>query len=501
MKYVLDSNKMKKVDTCTIEEIGIPSMVLMEKAAMSVAAVIIQRQQKSDRILAVCGMGNNGGDGVAVARMLKEQGYQVTVTLLGDKTRMSEQMKQQLGIAENLGVDIINNGNPVEYNVIIDAVFGIGLSKPVVGKFAEMIGRINDSENTVYAVDIPSGISADNGHVMNIAVKADATITFGYSKIGLLLYPGCEYAGDITVADIGFPKLALSSVKPDTFIYDETDFQKLPVRKNYSNKGTYGRVLVIAGSKNMSGACILSAKAAYRSGAGLVKVLTVEENRTIIQTSLPEALLCTYDTSCIRDISETENILREINWATAIVVGPGMGLSEASDYLLDMVLQHTKVPVVVDADAITMLTNKVLPKNAILTPHLKEMSRWVNRDVSEIKDNLISIAVDTARQKGIVLALKDARTIVTDGERIYLNVTGNNGMATGGSGDVLTGIIGAFLAQGLSKFEAASMGVFIHGLAGDYAQKQSNCYSLMAGDLIDALAQVLDHNMLDKNVM
>ncbi len=500
MKYILNAAKMKAVDQFTIDEVGIPAMVLMEQAALSVAAVMRNSISRSDRILAVCGVGNNGGDGVAIARILKEYGYHVSIMMIGDETKMTDETKLQLQIAKKLGVDIINTGRIVEYNVIIDAIFGIGLSKPITGEIERVVKEINQAHNRVFSVDIPSGIHADNGNVMNVAVIADTTVTFGLNKQGVVLYPGCMYAGEIIVADIGFPGKAVEYAKPDTFTYEEMDLKRLPIRKSYSNKGTYGKVLVIAGSKNMSGACYLSAKAAYRTGAGLVKVLTVEENRTIIQTILPEAILSTYDSEAVEQSGN--DILQAIQWASVVVIGPGIGISPSSSYLLNMVLQHANVPVIIDADAITLLSQDesystkdgkcTIPKNSIITPHIKEMASFIHQSVQDVVDHLIKTAVDSLILDDSILVLKDARTIVTNGLQVYVNLSGNNGMATGGSGDVLTGIIAALIAQGLDKFQSASLGVYIHGLAGDYAVSKGNSYSLIASDIIEALPMVLD---------
>ena len=506
MKYVADGAVMKALDNYTIQNIGIPAMVLMENSALAVADTVMAHIDKQDRILAVCGTGNNGGDGVAAARLLKEKGYHVAVLILGDEKRATDQTKQQLFIAKNLGVPILNNARISEYNVIIDAVFGIGLSKPVGGIFESVINEINSNENKVFSVDMPSGIDAASGRVMQTAVKADYTVTFGLNKKGLILFPGSDYAGTIVLKDIGFPKAAVEAIKPDTFVYGPEDLKRLPVRSKYSNKGNFGKVLIIAGSKNMCGACFLSAKAAYRTGAGLVKVLTVEDNRNIVQTALPEAILSTYNPIDLKNKLEVDRIIQEVAWATTVVIGPGIGITGASDQLLDIVMSRTKVPIVLDADALNILSGRKqyigkenqeerndldLPSHMILTPHLKEMARLLDCSVEEVRADIVNTAVNTVKSKEFILALKDARTVVTDGKKVYINTSGNHGMATGGSGDVLTGIIAALLAQGMERFEAAALGVYIHGLAADYAVSEKSFYSLIASDIIEALPYIL----------
>ncbi|SFR75266.1 NAD(P)H-hydrate dehydratase [Anaeromicropila populeti] len=507
MRYVVNSEQMRAIDQYSIEQVGIPAMVLMEKSALSVASVMMEKVSRSDRILAVCGTGNNGGDGIASARILKEEGFQVEVLIIGDEKRATEQTKNQLRIARNLGVSILNTAKVSEYNVIIDAIFGIGIKKTVAGAFEAVINSINEANNTVFSVDVPSGINSNDGKIMNVAVKADYTITFGYHKFGTILYPGCEYAGKIIVADIGFPKNYHKKFPLSTFIFESEDISLLPERRNYSNKGSFGRVLIIAGSRNMSGACYLSAKSAYRSGAGLVKVLTVKDNRNIMQTLLPEALLATYDPLNLKNKMEMDRIVSEIKWATTVVIGPGIGIMNSSECLLDIVLNHTDVPVLIDADGLTMLSGKEkyikkvseenkdfeinLPDNVIITPHLKEMERLTNLPVEQISEQIVDIAKTITKNKSFVLALKDARTVVTNGEQTYINISGNNGMATGGSGDVLTGIIAAFLAQGMEKFVATALGVYVHGLAADYAVKGKSTYALMASDIAEALPYIL----------
>ena len=527
MKYAVDSQRMKKIDDYTTGILGIPAMELMERAANKIAAKMIEKITKDDRILAVCGPGNNGGDGVAAGRILYLQGYQVAILFIGDETKCSVQLKAQLMQARNLGIPnlgtLMENCNKLsEYNIIIDAIFGVGLSKPVTGVYEDVIGLINESRNTVYSVDIPSGVSSDDGSIRNTAVRANETITFGPMKIGLLLYPGAEYAGQITVADIGFPEEAANRAKPDTFYYEAADLKRLPARYSYSHKGTYGKVLVIAGSKGMGGAAVLSAKAAYRGGTGLVKILSSKANRIIIQCAVPEALFAAYDDDIIEEAEWEKKVLAELSWASVIVIGPGLSLDSMAEKLLDTVLQHAKVPVILDADALTLLAGKLdarsrteagysgdsksetnrlqsrlnelksyLPAQTILTPHLMELSRLLGVNISKITGHLIDTARQCTYNNELIFVLKDARTIVAGEQNYYINVSGNHGMATGGSGDTLTGILAAFLAQGMEPYGAACLGVYVHGLAGDAAAKEHGTYSMMAGDIIDSIGKVL----------
>lgn len=514
MKKLVNSVQMKEIDSFAIGQIGIPSLVLMENAANQVVSVIEERISREDIILVVCGSGNNGGDGLAAARILLNRGFQVDVFLAGDRDKLTVETKKQLEIAENLDMviwDHLHEINFKGYTVLVDAIFGIGLERDITGKCEKVIAIMNAFHGYVFAVDIPSGISADNGQVLGAAVRADVTITFGIEKIGHLLYPGSLHTGKLIVSDIGFPPVAVESVDSNVSMYDESDLFSLPRRSAYSNKGNYGRTVIVAGSANMSGAAFLSAKAAYRMGAGLVQIVTPEENRTILQTQLPEAILTAYHTDRLDEEIEQQKIVHAVSGADAIVIGPGIGTSDAARKVFDLVLSNAKSPLILDADAITILSkrysnspllrnnpaariaelSKLVPKETILTPHLKELSRLLDMGVDEIQGDLLGTAALCTSDSDLTLVLKDARTVVSHHQDRYINASGNNGMATGGSGDVLTGVIAGLLAQGMVTAEAAKLGVYVHGLAGDSAAKEKSEYSLMATDIIESLANVL----------
>jgi len=503
MQHIVTAEQAKEIDRFTIEEVGIPSMVLMERAALAVVEKIVSRVKASDRILCICGRGNNGGDGIAVARMLHQEGYAVSVQLIGNPEKATKDNLRQVEIAKKIGVSFVNNLQVEEYNVIVDAIFGIGLSRNVTGIYEEVIQSINKHRGIVFSVDIPSGIHSDTGQVMGCAVQADVTVTFGYAKQGELFYPGTEYAGELVVSQIGF-------VNPfgencSMFSYERKDLQQwMPKRQAYSNKGTYGKVLVIAGCKNMAGACYLSAAAAYAVGAGLVEIITPETNREIIQTLLPEAVLHTYEEEC--GGKQQDEWMRDICKAKAIVIGPGLGRDLCARKLLDLVMEYATVPVVLDADALQILADNSawieafhgeklawkLRENMILTPHLKEMTDLLGEEVSvaDLQAQKLDVR-EICKDNANVLVLKDARTLVIQGEKCYINLSGNSGMATAGAGDVLTGIMLGLLAQRVPPYMAASLGVYIHGLAGDIAAERQGTYSMTARDIVDAIPEVL----------
>lgn len=494
MRELLDAELAKKLDVLTQVHYGIPGMVLMERAAL-ILAWQVEKEMASpeDSVLCICSYGNNGGDGIACARILLEKGYQVSVFMVGNGSKATEENQQQLETAKQCGVKLLTECRLEEYDILVDAIFGIGLSRVVEGTYADMIHKINKSGRKVIAADIPSGIDASTGKVWGVAVHADVTVTFGAEKLGHLLYPGRDYCGRTVVGEIGFPKKAVDDIATPYFTYEPKDYaEKMPKRPSYSNKGTFGRVLVIAGSREMFGAAYLAAKAAYRLGAGLVKVLTEESNVPILKGKLPEALVASYSSRFYRNQEQEKQILSHLNWASVVLIGPGIGMGEEAKRLMELVLSSVHVPLVVDADGINLLgrfAELKLPENAVITPHLMEMSRLIAREVPDIRENLIQAAKETARNKKITVVLKDACTIVTDGEKTYLNSGGNSGLATGGSGDVLAGMIAGLIAQKMTPYEAACLGTGLHAMAADAALgtgKQSE-YSLMAGDIVETL--------------
>ena len=485
MRYLYTGQDAKKIDEHAIQIVGMPSLVLMERAAMTAAMVMMERESKDARFLAVCGTGNNGGDGIATARILHEMGYKAAVTIVGYPDRMSDETRKQVEIAIGSHVPVIpmSTINDNEFDIIIDALFGIGLKRNVEDVYEQIIEDINKTDAKVYALDMPSGIHSGCGEVMGTAVRADVTVTFGVNKLGLILYPGAEYAGEVIVGDIGFPHDSVDAIKTPYSYYEPSDIRELlPKRKPRSHKGDYGYVLVIAGSDSMCGAAYFSAAAAYRAGAGLVRVVSSPVNRDILLEKLPEILFSPYD--------ELEDVIER---ADAIVIGPGLGLDGQSEELVKYVVENSPVPTVIDGDGIRLSRNitSKLSENFILTPHTKEMSYLTGRSVAELADSPVSTAFDTAMDMDCIIVNKDARTVVSDGNSCYINVSGNNGMATGGSGDVLSGIIGGLLAQGMEPYEAAKLAVYLHGLSGDVMAEQKSRYGLVASDLLDGLTQVL----------
>lgn len=493
MKYLVNSREMKYCDTNTIEHFKIPSMVLMERAALRVVEVIEKEQLSYQTVLVVCGSGNNGADGMAVARMLHLKGKEVSVYLAGEKDRFSPQAKEQYEILSQYQVPFVQDLEG-SYDMVLDAVFGIGLSRQLDDKMATLMNRLNEMTGHKVAVDIPSGVSADNGAVMGAAFRADFTVTFAYKKVGMVLYPGAAYCGKLHVCDIGIEEHSWLDKKPSVYEVTKDDLALIQNRADDSNKGSFGKVLIIAGSVNMAGAAVLSAKAAYAAGCGLVQVFTPEENRVILQTAVPEAILKTYSAKK----PEQELLNESLSWADVIVIGPGLGRSEGARQMVKTTLKNAAVPMVVDADALNLIAEDVncLMKphtEMIVTPHLGEMARLNGNAVSYIKENIVESAEDFARTYNVITVLKDTRTVTSvPYGKTYINTAGNNGMATAGSGDVLSGILGSLIAQGTPPEEAAPYGVFLHAVAGDAQAELTGKHALTAGAMIEGIAKVLE---------
>lgn len=493
MKWVLDSAQMKQCDSNTMEHYGMLSPVLMERAAYSVFEEILAAvPDRTSPVLAACGAGNNGGDGLALARLLYLRGYPVDVLFAGNEEKASPEARRQLAIVRNYGIPVYTELPEKTYAVVADSLFGIGLSRAVGGRYAELIAALNAMEGFKVAVDICSGISADSGAVMGTAFRADLTVTFGFAKLGHLLYPGAEYAGRVVVKEIGIDEHSLLSVRPMAGCYGAEDLSRLPARACRTNKGSYGRLLIFAGSRNMAGAAAFAAKAAYACGSGLVQVVTRECNRGIIQTLVPEAVLTTWNRETDMDAFVTEQLSR----ADAVAAGPGLGTGKHAGELVHTLLKSARVPCVLDADALNLIAAhpqwlREAAAPLIVTPHMGEMSRLTGRTVPELLADPLTAACAFAADFRTVTVLKDARTVVSlpDGFS-WINTTGNNGMATGGSGDVLTGVIGSLLGQGMAVEDAAPLGVFLHGMAGDVMAGRVGKRGMTASDLITGLREI-----------
>ena len=494
MQLWVNAAQMKAADQYTIQKLGVPSLELMEHAAQACVQVLEDEKVDLSHVCVVCGSGNNGGDGFAIARILQNNRYSVETFCVGNPEHYTEETQEQMHRLQECGGKI-TYGMPQEdsYSVVIDAVFGVGLSRKVEGRYRQVIEQMNRMRGTKFAVDIPSGLSATTGCILGCAFKADYTVTFQLKKIGLELSQGRTMAGRVIVPDIGISTDSICEDQEIVRTAGKDIYRKmLPDRPEDSNKGTYGRLLVIAGNKGMAGAAYLNAHAAYMTGAGLVRIYTFSDNREILQTLLPEAIITTYEEY------NKEELLSLLTWADSVCIGSGLGMSRLSEKILKTVIEYVKVPCLIDADGLNLLAenknylNQMAERRFVITPHMKEMSRLTGTPVEELKADRIQILKDFISRYRITCVLKDSRTLIASEEKgIRMNLTGNSAMAKAGSGDVLAGVISGWMVQGKEAEDAAELGTYIHGLSGDLAKFEKGVYSVMARDLIEYISKAL----------
>jgi hydroxyethylthiazole kinase-like uncharacterized protein yjeF len=501
--------QMRELDRRASAELGLPSLVLMENAGRTTYE-ILRRQfpAPTGEVAVLAGRGNNGGDGYVVARYLAQDGLPVVVFLLGLKAQVKGDARVNLEILERLGVEVVEveteaDLNPVLHRLartglIVDALLGTGLDKPVAGLMAALIAKVNHLRAPVLAVDIPTGLSADTGEVLGVALQAQVTVTFGWPKLGHILPPGRDYVGDLYQVNISIPP-ALAAQTPTELAEAKEMRGLLPLRPPYSHKGTFGHLLVLAGSEGKTGAAALASEGALRAGAGLVTLGIAASLNDILEVKITEAMtLPLPEAAGARALGRAalEPIRQFLSDRDPLALGPGLGTHPETQELVRQLVATLPQPMVVDADGVNALAADLAalpaPGPRILTPHPGEMARLVGASVQEVQADRLGLAWETARRLGVVLVLKGAQTLVAapDG-RLSLNVTGNPALASGGTGDVLTGLIGGYLAQGLAPYDAARLGVYLHGLAADFWAARYGPRGLTAGDLLDVFPEVV----------
>lgn len=512
-QYLVTASEMKRYDGNTIEKYHIPSLLLMERAALATVEELQRvRGNAPCRVLVVAGCGNNGGDGLAIGRLLMQQGYTVTCVLLGTEDRCTAETMRQLDILRAYQIPVFSTIQDDEYDIVIDAILGIGLSRPVEGVCLDAISWINRSSAYVCSVDIASGIRADTGEVMGCAVQADLTVTYAFYKLGHMLYPGTMYAGTLVCRQMGIDKHSFLGSVPYWYTYIGQRENLLSVRRPDGNKGTFGKALIIAGSSKIAGAAMMAAKSAFRIGAGMVKVVTSSINREALQQYVPEAMIVTYED----DVLSSDSVppeekaafmasLKEAEvWADCMLIGPGIGMERQAQELLRFVVLESDLPLVIDADGLNLLAQDeslqetvadccIQGRTVVLTPHPAEFARLYGCTTRQVKEHLTEYPIRLSDRLHCTVVCKDARTVVAphNAKWGYLNVTGNAGMATAGSGDVLAGMVTGLLAQKMTGEDAAVAGVYLHGIAGDLAAAQKTEVSMTATDIIDHIGDAV----------
>jgi len=502
MKLVT-AETMRALDRHTIEEIGVPGVVLMEAAGRAVAERTAEWMEEtgSGRVLILCGPGNNGGDGFVAARHLADLGYPVTVALFAPASRIRGDALVHFRAMTRFPVRVVEVADgPIEEDlfeqvspdgVIVDALFGTGLERPVEGRYAAAIERANASPCARIAVDIPSGVCSDTGRILGCAFRADVTVTFGAAKIGHFAYPGAGFCGEVEVVSIGIPRGAIEQAPGATLLCPSDVADAFPPRPRDSFKNRYGHLLVVGGLTGKGGAALLAASAAIRGGAGLVTVLTDRLAQAHLEGRIPDVMV----EGPIEISSDGRvRLLAAVRTAilagkTALAVGPGLSERPGCDRLLAG-LMDSGLPMVLDADALNLLARRASRAlepagRLILTPHPGEAGRLLRIPTSEVQAARVPAARRLAEQTGQVIVLKGAGTVIAapDG-RLALNPTGGPALATAGTGDVLTGLMGALLARGLDPWDAACAAVFVHGWAGDLAARDLGEHSVGASDVV-----------------
>ena len=489
MKQVLTPEESRQADRTLIEDYGIPGLTLMERAAEGVAQAVRRQVRPPERTLVLCGTGNNGGDGLAVLRLLHEAGYPADGFLYGSPTALRGDALTNYTRALACGCHLLEEAPQFDaYRCVVDALFGTGLSRDLSPQLCELIGALNRSGAYTVAVDIPSGIDGLTGRRCGAAVEADETVTFQYLKRGLLLFPGRSCAGRVSVHPIAEPHPAASAV---CWLEEGDVAALLPARPLDSHKGNNGRALLCVGNARYTGAALLSARAALRGGAGLLTVAVPAAVKPAF-AQVPEAMCAPCGDGTDWDAQAQAAAARLLPGATAVGIGSGMG--EMADAALLGTVLRSGLPAAIDADALNLLARRqemlsLLHANCVLTPHPAEMARLMQCETAAVLADPIGIAREMAARWRCTVLLKGATTCISDGERVLLNTSGNPGLAKGGSGDVLTGLLLALLAQRLSPIDAASAAAYLLGASADRAYALLGNRMLVAGDVIDAIRE------------
>lgn len=498
----MNREQIRMYDKIAMDEFGIPGIVLMENAGVATSRIALKMLEKSKRVLVICGPGNNGGDGFVIARHLINAGCDVKILCTVPDADIKGDAKVYFDILQKMKVSFLSVFNEshaatlstqLNFDLVVDALLGTGVNKPVEGHFAKLIDVINACEIPILSVDIPSGLDADTGNLWTTAIQATKTVSFGHLKQGLLLFPGVTLAGEIHTVPIGVPGEATEKAGIQGEIITPQKVQLgFPNRKKDVHKGTLGHLAIVAGSLGKSGAAVMAAQAAMRAGTGLVTIATTQNARATIEPRCLEVMVETViekPDAALTD-KDVKKLATLIEGKTALALGPGLTTAPGISALAMRLLQILEIPAVIDADGINMLANDPSAAGRIIapmvfTPHPGEMARLTGKTTAQIQNDRIEVARQAAMWHKVTIVLKGAHTVIASPEgKIFINPTGNEGMASGGMGDVLTGIIGSYLAQGMKPFEAAIAGTYIHGLLADRCIEKIGKSGLIASDLI-----------------
>ncbi|MBA3019150.1 MAG: NAD(P)H-hydrate dehydratase [Proteobacteria bacterium] len=512
--YLVTAGEMQEMDRQTIESYGLPGRVLMENAGLGATQILLKQFKGlvDKKVGIVAGRGNNGGDGFVMARYLSQKGISVTVYLLAKKSMVKGDAAENLNLLAPLDITVIempdqksfskNKTSMLHQDIWIDAILGTGLKSDVKGYFRKIIEFINSLARPVFSVDIPSGLNADTGQPCGACIQAHTTATFAFAKTGHLIFPGAGYTGNLEIIDIGIPNYIAEKVGPKQFLLTSALVRStLQKRSPEAHKGNTGHLLIIAGSTGKTGAAAMTALSAMRSGAGLVTLGIPKSLNPVLESQVLEVMTSPLPEAegGILDESSFDEIMDLIAGKKCLAVGPGLGTASGTKNLVIRIIQECRMPIVIDADGLNNLIDNIhilknLKNPVILTPHPGEMSRLIGKPVSFIQNDRINCARNFAKKFKVHVVLKGARTVIAhpDG-KVFINPTGNPGMASGGMGDALTGIIAGFVTQGYSPESATHIGVYLHGAAADTLQKNMSPFGFLATELINAIPGQIQH--------
>ena len=509
---ILTAEAMREVDRAAIEDLGIPSLVLMENAALGVVEAIGEAFGDAESAAIFCGPGNNGGDGLAVARLLSVRGWEVRIVLVTGGRELSPDAavhlrvcrKMELPLREVATEDDLADAldDAADCDLLVDALFGTGLARPLTGLFAEVVEAMNELPIPCVAVDLPSGLSGSRAEAFTPHVEAALTVTFAAPKVAHVFPPAADSVGEMVVTDLGIPPRLVEDVEEEDgdlhLLMGEELAELLPPREAGTHKGDYGHALLVAGSNGKAGAAILAARSTVRAGAGLVTVAVPEPIVQTVDLGSIESMTLELPSSPAGQITEAavDAVLDAAEGKAVLALGPGLGQEPATAEAIRRIALDCPLPLVLDADGLNAFAGRAGERaerrsETVLTPHPGELARLLGIPTAEVQADRIAAARRAAEETEAIVVLKGSLTLVASGRAVFVNPTGNPGMATGGSGDVLTGLIAGLLAQGLDALDATLLGVYLHGLAGDIAASFQGEVALAAGDLIDALPEAL----------
>jgi len=508
---LVKSAEMQEMDRMTIHDMGVPGVVLMENAARGATRLFLSHFVPAihAHILLLCGRGNNGGDGYVIARYLHNAGFKITVLVLAPLEKISGDALTNLKIIRSMDLKIIAVPGEKEWQMhqslltrcdyIIDGILGTGLNAPVRGFYAQVIEDVNSAAKPVMAIDMPSGLNADTGQIMGVAIKANLTVTFGFPKLGQLLFPGVDCVGRLARIDIGIPNSVIEGVPDRYHMIEPNDFRDLfKLDRLDIHKGNRGHLLVLAGSTGKTGAAAMTALGALRAGAGLVTLGVPTSLNAILENKLTEAMTTPLQETDDGSLSmAAEQAIQQLmEDKTALAIGPGLSTNKETIALVRRIVSSCPLPMIIDADGLNALSGDLEAMTQgrgrfILTPHPGEMARLAGMTTGDIQADRVGTAVKFAQERGCFLVLKGARTVIAEPEgHVYVNPTGNPALSSGGSGDVLTGLVAGFVARGWPLAKAAVSGVFLHGLAADLLAEDMGQFGILAGELLDVLPEL-----------